>query len=309
MKEILIGEIIKQRRLELHLTQEELCEGICEPPTMSRIENGKQTPSRSKLNLLLQRLGLPSNKYYALMSENELEIERLKTEIVSCNMRRDSHEGLVKLQKLIDSVADDDHLTQQFILRSKALLGYEENGQIVPYCMEEQVELLNHAIRLTIPFFDTNNIGKHWYSLEEMKIINQLGITYGDNLCENKAIDIYYQFLKHIQKRPLQVNSDTVPVIILLYYNYSKFLCHMEHYHEAIDIANEGWEFSIRWGRSTFLGGLFYVLGESYYNLQQMKNCKQFYLQSYYAYINMNNESDAQIIKDIIRNYFPNIRL
>ena len=38
MKEVFLGEVIRQRRLELGLTQEELCEGICEPMTISRFE-------------------------------------------------------------------------------------------------------------------------------------------------------------------------------------------------------------------------------------------------------------------------------
>lgn len=50
MKEVYIGSIIRKRRQELGLTQEQLCRGICETVTLSRIENGKQTPSRSKLN-------------------------------------------------------------------------------------------------------------------------------------------------------------------------------------------------------------------------------------------------------------------
>lgn len=38
MKEYRIGEILKNRRIELGLTQEEVSAGIYEPPTMSRIE-------------------------------------------------------------------------------------------------------------------------------------------------------------------------------------------------------------------------------------------------------------------------------
>ena len=57
MKEVFLGEVIRQRRLELGLTQEELCEGICEPMTISRFENGRPTPSRNRINALLQRLG------------------------------------------------------------------------------------------------------------------------------------------------------------------------------------------------------------------------------------------------------------
>ena len=44
MRKYYIGEIIKKRRKELHLTQEQLAEGICEAVTISRIENGYQTP-------------------------------------------------------------------------------------------------------------------------------------------------------------------------------------------------------------------------------------------------------------------------
>ena len=43
---IYIGTLIKQRRKELKLTQEQVCSGICDPVTLSRIENGKQTPSK-----------------------------------------------------------------------------------------------------------------------------------------------------------------------------------------------------------------------------------------------------------------------
>ena len=51
MKEIFLGEVIRQRRIELGLTQEELCEGICEPITISRFEHGRQTPSRNRVRL------------------------------------------------------------------------------------------------------------------------------------------------------------------------------------------------------------------------------------------------------------------
>ena len=75
MKNVFLGEYIKQRRLDLGLTQEQLCDGICEPMTLSRLENGKQTPSRNRINALLQRLGLPDDRYFALLSKNELEMK------------------------------------------------------------------------------------------------------------------------------------------------------------------------------------------------------------------------------------------
>lgn len=52
MQNFFLGDYIKQKRLDLGLTQEQLCDGICEPMTLSRLENGKQTPSRNRINAL-----------------------------------------------------------------------------------------------------------------------------------------------------------------------------------------------------------------------------------------------------------------
>ena len=87
MQEMFLGEAIKRRRLEMGLTQEQLSEGICEPITISRLENGKQTPSRNRINALLARLGLPTDRYYALLSKKELDVEELCSQIATCNIQ------------------------------------------------------------------------------------------------------------------------------------------------------------------------------------------------------------------------------
>ena len=42
MREVFIGDYIKQKRLDAGMTQAQLCEGICEPITISRLENGQR---------------------------------------------------------------------------------------------------------------------------------------------------------------------------------------------------------------------------------------------------------------------------
>lgn len=96
MQNYKLGEYIRQRRLDLGLTQEQVCAGICESVTLSRFENGKQTPSRNRINAILQRLGLPDDRYYALVTPEELEIEALKKEIVSCNALSALRKALTK---------------------------------------------------------------------------------------------------------------------------------------------------------------------------------------------------------------------
>lgn len=121
MKNVFLGEYVKQRRLDLGLTQEQLCDGICEPMTLSRLENGKQTPSRNRINALLQRLGLPDDRYFALLSKNELEMEALQKEIVACNVTEKVPEGFEKLAQFEKLADPDDQIAQQFALRSRVL--------------------------------------------------------------------------------------------------------------------------------------------------------------------------------------------
>ncbi len=181
LEKYFIGEIIRQKRTELGLKQCQLCEGICEPTTMSRIESGKQMPGLNTLKNLLQRLGLSDERYYALVSKNEMQIADLQTEIVSANVFKDPQRGLPKIAELEELADPDDHLLHQFILRSKVLLGKKENGQIVAYSLEEKLDMLFKAIRLTVPNFDIDAIAEGLYSIDEAKVINQIALVYSDS--------------------------------------------------------------------------------------------------------------------------------
>ena len=159
MKNVFLGEYVKQRRLDLGLTQEQLCYGICEPMTLSRLENGKQTPSHNRINALLQRLGLPDDRYFALLSKNELEMEALQKEIVACNVTEKVPEGFEKLAQFEKLADPDDQIAQQFALRSRVLLG-RLDGRYTPL---EQIDLLMQAIQLTVPRFDLESIESFLY--------------------------------------------------------------------------------------------------------------------------------------------------
>ena len=163
MKNVFLGEYVKQRRLDLGLTQEQLCYGICEPMTLSRLENGKQTPSRNRINALLQRLGLPDDRYFALLSKNELEMEALQKEIVACNVTEKVPEGFEKLAQFEKLADPDDQIAQQFALRSRVLLG-RLDGRYTPL---EQIDLLMQAIQLTVPRFDLESIESFLYRLPQ----------------------------------------------------------------------------------------------------------------------------------------------
>lgn len=108
MKTIMIGDYIKRRRVELGMTQGQLAKGICTVATLSRLEAGIQTPRRNRISALLQRLGLPDSRYFAINTQEEVAIEAYKKDIVACNVLERVEEGFEKLQKLEQLLSPDE---------------------------------------------------------------------------------------------------------------------------------------------------------------------------------------------------------
>ena len=276
MQNFFLGDYIRQRRLELGLTQEQVCEGICEPITLSRIENGKQTPSRVRINAILQRLDLPEDRYYALLTKEELEIEALEKEIVACNVTERKKECFEQIEKL-ETFAKGDPLIQQFIIRSKLLLEQLDNR----YTPQEEIEILTQAIRLTVPDFNTEEIEKKLYTRDEIKIINQIANAYSCAGNQKKAADIFYQLLKYIRKH-IKETITTVGVLPMILYNYARVLDLAGRYEEGIEYALETKEVCIKYGHYQYLPRCIEIYGECCYFLGRIEESKKAYRQAYY---------------------------
>lgn len=294
MQTVFVGEYIKRRRKELKLTQEEVCEGICDPTTLSRIENGRQTPSKTKINALLQRLGLPDSRYYAVASKNELEVEALKKEIVGCNITERAEEGFAKLEKLSRITAEDDLLTRQFILRSQILLG-KMKGR---YSLQEQLDLLMQAIHLTIPKFRLDEINQFLYTFDEVKIINQIALCYSDLEQRVTALSIYQQLLKYIRCHNQEVTITGNGLLPLVLHNYARELGLAKQYKECIQAAQEGQEVCIRYGHYQFLPGFIAIMAECYFFCGDAEKSKEYYLQAYYTYLSLKDKIGIEEVKE-----------
>lgn len=308
MREMFLGEYIKQKRLDQGMTQEQLCEGLCEPMTISRLENGRQTPSRNLINALLQRLGLPDDRYFALLNRHEIEIETLQKEIVSCNVQYGQMLGLEKAQAaeqaqekilaLEHIVGEDDRVTQQFILRAKVLLGKAEGR----YSLEEQLELLMEAIQLTVPRFDLEEINRCLYSFNEVKIIVQIANVYSNNGQHKKAIDIFSQLLKYVQKH-FQNISQSGGLLPMVTYGYARELDLARRYEDAIEIAELGWQSCVKSAHHQNLPGLIHIMGECYHLLGDDEKSEDLYRQAYYLYKAIGNNRDLAILKTEVKQY------
>lgn len=298
MQNFFLGDYIKQKRLDLGLTQEQLCDGICEPMTLSRLENGKQTPSRNRINALLQRMGLPDDRYFALLSKNELEMEALKKEIVACNVTERVAEGFEKLAQFEALAAPDDQIGQQFILSSKVLLG-RLDGRYMP---REQIGMLMQAIRLTVPRFDLENIESFLYTKDEITIINQIGLAYSDDGQNKKAAEIYYQLLRYVRKH-FKETITLIGALPLVLYNYARVLDLCGRYEEGAELAQECRKACIQYGHYQELPRCLEIEAECRHFMGDEEISKELYYQSYYLCKVVEYQVGLEIVKKEAKEY------
>ena len=299
MQEVFLGDIIRQRRLALHMTQEQLCEGICEQVTISRLENGTQTPSRGRIKAILQRLGLPDERFYALVSRKEERIKNLQDEIQMDGVRFERAGDGERMQisaRMLEDLAEleritepEDNLTRQFILRERAHVDSSLST-------EDRLKLQMEAIRLTVPHFDLDKIDTFLYSRDELVLINKIAVTYSRMGQKGKAVEMNTQLLRYIDDHYKSMR-DYGGAFCMVSCSLSIELALSDRYNEAAAVAERGWRICVEYGHYQYLPSLIAVLAECQYKLGNRQKSAELYLQAYYMYKAINDDHNREIIR------------
>lgn len=308
MEEMLIGPYIRQKRLDKGWTLEYLCDGICTAPTLSRIETNTRTPSSSVLKALLERLGLPAGQFFALLSENDIAMDRLQKKIRDDKIRfRRAAEPdqsaireqiLHNLKTLEELGGEDNRFVHQFVLSTKAVVGRPER----PYSPDEQLKMLMEAIQLTVPRFDLKKIPSFRYSVEEVMLINQISRVYANSGNRKKSIAILNQLLKYIEK-----NNQTLDYyprqFCLVASNCTIDLAYEKLYERAVTLAEKGRKVCLERGEYQFLPTFTAVLAECWYFLGDPKKSTALYHQAYILYKSFGDSRNLAIMQQEMKEY------
>lgn len=306
MKEIPIGEYIRDHRRRQNMRIEDLAHGICDVSTLSRLERGKQSPSRSKITLLLQRLSLPEDQIYALVSAHDLEIRALKRDIradmiqferADKETRPQIRERAMKKLKELETLAGkDDRTTQQYILSSEVTLG----GPQGPYTPAQRQKLLLRALRMTVPGFRLDRISQFRYGLEEMTILNMIARTFSMDGKREEAIDLYDQLLQNIEKNNQGLDR-YASQFCLIAHNYAINLARAEQYKDAKELAERGRSVGIRYGDYEFLPGFLAIQAECQFYMGDREKSALLYTQAGYLYDILADKRNLALIRDEMR--------
>lgn len=304
MNRFMIGEYIRTQREAKEINQDDLCRGICNRSTLSRIERGRQEPSYYTLKVLLQRLGIPEERFQILMGPQEFEIEELQQEIVADNVKHDFSSALKKIERLETLFqAEQQPVLQQFVLRVRALAGYEKDGQHFDYDYSTQREMLTHALELTCAGINLKNMGRFLLGEDEAKIINQIAITYSEEGNRGQAIEIYRQLIRYVQRNFAGCEVERV-LLPLTAYNYSRLLGLERRYEEAIEVAKLGRQCCVKYNRCRMLGGLLLNIAYCLHEMGEDERSRELLTQSYYVYKAMEKVRNCRDVQNYAKETF-----
>lgn len=302
MKEIFIGTLIKKRRIELGISQEQLCEGICEPMTISRLENGHQLPSRHRLQAILDRLGLPSDRYFAILTKDDANIVQLQSDInalvcqaeweVGNAIHEKIEQAREKMSQLENLFKKEDPLIKQFIMSVDLTLKKLE-GHVN---FDDQLALALDTIKLTVPKIDLTKINQSILSLDEITILNQIATIYSAMDLHKESIEIYAQLSDYIQEHFIN-HVYSASSLALIEHNYARELDITKDYQHAVSVSEIGIRACIDYGHYQFLPGLYHIQAESWHYLGDDAKSRDLFYQTYYLYKAIDNSKGIQLLQ------------
>lgn len=285
------GPIIKTRREELGLTQEDLADGICSVPTLSRIENGERMPTKNHFEMLLQRLGYSDMTLDFFTDKQTFLLHELKIKIRYAYMAKD-YPLAKKLFDEFESLLDNPtNIDKQFAILYQTLFDQTQFNNA------DRLKRFEDALKLTCPQYIGGRI-PHTLSYEEIILLNNIAICHHIANNMEHAIDILYILTEYYEHHMISTDESlrTQPMIL---YNLSKFLGLSGRYDECIKICDLGIQIARTTGRCRLLGDTLFNRAWSLIqrkHIGDMEEAEQTLRQAIYISVAMANQKDTEFM-------------
>lgn len=191
-----VNEVIRQRRIVLGMTQEELAAGICDVTTISRLENKRHKLNDTLRVQLLQRLKLSGDKYISSVDTYDYKVFK------KINRLKDLQtiEKYGELKEIINEITDEYKL---YLINSKQYMVRVLGSRFVDeYSAEEILRILN----LTLP---VENCAQGLILFENEWGLFQTLFRFHSKRGEYEEAEKYFSMLKPAEGEPLTYERNT----------------------------------------------------------------------------------------------------
>lgn len=306
---LLLNEILKTYREERNLNREEVSEDICDVGSYARIESGTRGIRKSNYEKLMQRLDIPYGWFTSMLVTDNYECLMLARQGILAGKFHDWNrmEKVISRQKQLLDLGQV--INQQYLMEIENLLLYGK-GEIT--CENFQKTAVK-ALRMTFPKWNFAEKMVHFYSREEVILINQIAVSYrvqkkseiGEQIIAN-----VYETLEKSDVDKLERAEET----LLLLSTWKNLLTDLEEYEKAIEKADIGIKIALKSERGDKLDTLVYEKGwsnlksassDKQYNKNDLKIC----VQAYFISDLYKREKNKNDIKKFIHKYGVEVEL
>jgi transcriptional regulator with XRE-family HTH domain len=253
-----IGSMVFSLRKKANLSLDQLCRGICNKSTLSRIERGDLPGQYFTLEAIMQRLGRDIGLYSNFfLSKEDFVAMQLRDRIYILIIEK-NYTYASRLLKEVETLKSfiRHNVNKQFIKTMEVfLLTATTNGQHL-----DIIDLLLDAVRVTCPQFDENNIDSYNLTYNEIMLINRYASLLGNAGDLSRTAKIYERLLRNLNTKYVD-ELERSRMYSTVLFNYSSCLGRLGRLNEAMATISEGEHFERIHKRLIDLPGLIFNKG------------------------------------------------
>ncbi|MCL2501268.1 MAG: hypothetical protein FWE90_13175 [Defluviitaleaceae bacterium] len=295
------GELMGGLRSEAGMTLAEVCEGLCNTSTFSRMEMNKSEYPIGSVYLLeafMQRMGRDIDKYfYTLLNDDDFEDKQLRDKIYTLQAARSYDEMEPLLKDLKTKKKYKEGINLQFIKMSEAELHGEKNGYDSQY-----MKMLLESWRVTKGTLDEGKIAHMRLTFYEIVILNDMAVYFCDNGESDRGLKIFEGIIKNMETHYVD-ESERMRTYLTVLRQYAKFLSRNDKREKALALAKNGLELSIKhndlWHASSFV----IDVAVNLFQLGQKKKSIPYFAQAFYGSVVMKRPVGIKNIREYAREH------
>lgn len=276
----LVNEMISRVRRERGLTQEELSKDICEPATLSRIENGKRGPARRTYQALARKLSLPEEYYYSTIATENFEVLEQRGEY-EMQIAEKKWEEAERLKGLLEENLDRSIICNRQYLEQADFILEKNTGKIK---MEDSIERLKGILSCSIPEMPEGEqvdqwpeqFWRHVFTEREMSILLQVADALSAGKKREQAIYLLEKMLECYGRSKVKPEVH-YRVVLLIYGRLSGQYGILGRYEKEFKYAEKGIQLSIQKGTYKSLPHFLNNKADGLENLDRKEDALKYY--------------------------------
>lgn len=245
-----MGNAIREMRMRLGYTQEELAYGICTTGTLSKIENGKAIVSKRVFEALCSKMPGMHHVWVSCDTKAEMERSRLCKKILLYLELRRMEEAKSAMEQYSGLKDERNPFCIQFELYTHAI--YQG---ILKKNEEEILPKLRKALMVTMPDYKERFKVKKKVVLltyDEVYILSNMGIAYARKNDLETAWSVFFFLKKYFKQQELDM-ADAAKIYPMMLGNLAWILELRGQFDEAVKQCDEGMEMCCLVGKYTIL--------------------------------------------------------